>query len=91
MCTSPGPRGNWCTAGKALRCIRDRYNNQLGATDLSFCLNCPRNSGTSAEGAIDAAYCQCHAGYYHDIRLPSNASDKCIVCPQAVLVPLVKV
>ena len=76
-CT-PCYRGFWCSAGQAIACPGDTYNEVEGQTNQGACQPCPEFS-VSLPGAPGRAHCVCRAGYYN-----TNSSEypRCASCPR---------
>ena len=76
-CT-PCFRGFWCSAGQAIACPGDTYNDVQGRDNQGACEPCPEFS-VSLPGAPGRAECVCRAGYYNT---NSSAYPRCAPCPQ---------
>ena len=63
------PPGFWCSAGKAIPCVRNTFNELRNADDQSYCLPCPENSITLEEGSTSFSDCVCARGFFGDTRL----------------------
>ena len=79
----PCPLGFWCSAGKAIACPMDTYNDALSADDQGDCTQCPSQAITLQTSAKRLADCKCDADYY-------NADDasggvRCERCPLGAL------
>ena len=76
-CT-PCYRGFWCSAGQAIACPGDTYNEVEGQTNQGACQPCPEFS-VSLPGAPGRAHCVCRVGYYN-----TNSSEypRCASCPR---------
>ena len=61
--------GAWCSAGKAIACVPNTFNEELGADDQSACQPCPENAVTLSAGASRFEECVCARGYFADTRL----------------------
>ena len=70
--------GFWCSAGQAIACPGDTYNEVEGQTNQGACQPCPEFS-VSLPGAPGRAHCVCRADYYN-----TNSSEypRCAPCPR---------
>ena len=80
--TSPAwvlqPAGYWCSAGVAIDCAKDTYNEQTGQSNQGACVACPEFS-ESPPASISLGDCQCERNFYNEI---SNGTDvSCKLCP----------
>ena len=66
-CT-PCYRGFWCSAGQAIACPGDTYNEMEGKFNQGACKPCPENA-ESLEGSPSELECVCRADYYAINRL----------------------
>ena len=69
--------GSWCSAGIAIACPGDTYNDERGQTNQGACQPCPEYS-VSKEGSPSRGSCACRKGYYN-----TNSSEhpRCAPCP----------
>ena len=51
--------GFWCSAGKAIPCVKDSFNELHNADDQSYCMPCPENSVTARGGSACFDDCIC--------------------------------
>jgi hypothetical protein len=58
-----GPKGHWCTAGRAVACNLGFYQPFLGVDNETACLKCPEHATTSNAGATSAEDCVCVTGF----------------------------
>ena len=63
------PPGYWCSAGKAIPCMRNYFNELPGADDQSFCLPCPENAITLSNASVSFDACVCNKGFFADTRI----------------------
>ena len=71
------PPGFWCTAGKAVKCLRGYFNPHRGADNESACVRCPDHSTTRGEGTTQLTDCLCDVGYFNE---DADAGLRCRTC-----------
>ena len=67
------PPGAWCSAGIAIPCPRDSYNNQTNQDNQGACERCPLHA-TSPSHSSSAEACRCEDGYV-------ERKAQCVLCP----------
>ena len=76
--TGPCPKGHWCTAGDAIACNKNTFNNVSGSDDMSACIPCHPNA-RSPLASTSEANCTCRLEYFDRSPLPETV--ECARCP----------